>query len=601
MHNIKTIAINDLINQDSGIQHYIIPDYQRGYRWDKTQVRALLKDIHDFMHKSKDDNEKYCLQPIVVAEAEYDNKAVKEVIDGQQRLTTLFLLLSCLEVRKNYRISFEKRGQSNDFLRNLVENGKTDDSNPDFYFMSQAYTIIKQWFADHASDTKYRMKYLLVLLEQVQVIYYNVATQSKQENIEIFERLNIGKIPLNDAELLKALLLNKVKYGLSDREGQMEQLRIASEWQNMEYELQKEAVWGFLNNPQRKVGKQTKAYDARIELLFDLAAETTEKSEYTTFSYFERAITLDQSEKLRTAEEQALQAQEEWRKVKAVFAQLLSWQNTYAKAEVYHYVGYLLHLGAVKLTDLLDAAKDKSKSAFLAYLKNEVKRTMANVKIEDLGYDGYKADCHKTLLLFNVLTACQKTKGTDNRFPFYRFATAGTWSLEHIHAQKELKMREAKAVIQWCKDTLAFLEDLGDSLPIVDSESGQETTQTEDVKSYIVRLQQVIEGKHIDFVAFDKLYDELTECFGVAVEHGIQNLALLDKDLNASLNNALFPVKRKKMIEAEMRGGYIPDCTKNVFLKFYSQAVKQPYYWSKADQEAYLKAIETTLKPFLND
>ena len=65
---------------------FFVPDYQRGYRWGKAEVELLLNDI---MENSKQHGQNYYLQPIVVKTIE---KAHYELIDGQQRLTTLYLI-----------------------------------------------------------------------------------------------------------------------------------------------------------------------------------------------------------------------------------------------------------------------------------------------------------------------------------------------------------------------------------------------------------------------------------------------------------------------------------------------------------------------------
>ena len=82
--------------------HFFIPSYQRGYRWTKQQVLDLLNDIKEFAEKKKDEYEFYCVQPLVVKlmdnkEKEQNNLNTNEdwyeVIDGQQRLTTIYLIL----------------------------------------------------------------------------------------------------------------------------------------------------------------------------------------------------------------------------------------------------------------------------------------------------------------------------------------------------------------------------------------------------------------------------------------------------------------------------------------------------------------------------
>ena len=77
--------INDLLGES-----FFIPAYQRGYRWTARQVTELLDDLLEFYHKEKRTGEFYCLQPIVVR-LEKDQKRW-ELVDGQQRITTLFIL-----------------------------------------------------------------------------------------------------------------------------------------------------------------------------------------------------------------------------------------------------------------------------------------------------------------------------------------------------------------------------------------------------------------------------------------------------------------------------------------------------------------------------
>ena len=77
---------------------FYVPSYQRGYRWEKKQVEDLLNDIKDFIDKRSanlvKENEFYCLQPVVVYKTSDYNY---DVIDGQQRLTTLYLILQALK------------------------------------------------------------------------------------------------------------------------------------------------------------------------------------------------------------------------------------------------------------------------------------------------------------------------------------------------------------------------------------------------------------------------------------------------------------------------------------------------------------------------
>lgn len=110
MNKIELREINKLIKE-----RFYIPTYQRGYRWDKQQVTELLNDIYGFMHTSNTQlGEFYCLQPIVVKKQE-DGRF--DVIDGQQRLTTFFIIQKCLG-KKTFHIEYKREGSA-EFLDNI--------------------------------------------------------------------------------------------------------------------------------------------------------------------------------------------------------------------------------------------------------------------------------------------------------------------------------------------------------------------------------------------------------------------------------------------------------------------------------------------------
>ena len=90
---LQLISISDILKEK-----FFIPSYQRGYRWEKSQIISLLDDIFEFIKKdNKTPGEFYCLQPIVITRKN-NNWCV---IDGQQRLTTIFIILKFLEDAKN--------------------------------------------------------------------------------------------------------------------------------------------------------------------------------------------------------------------------------------------------------------------------------------------------------------------------------------------------------------------------------------------------------------------------------------------------------------------------------------------------------------------
>jgi hypothetical protein len=100
---------------------------------------------------------------------------------------------------------------------------------------------------------------------------------------------------------------------------------------------------------------------------------------------------------------------------------------------------------------------------------------------------------------------------------------------------------------------------------------------------------------------FKKLQDQIFGKYSNDNEslHKIDNLALLTKSDNSTLNNNIFPIKRKRIKELDAKGSFIPVCTKRVFLKYYSDYVEQTVRWDKEDRYAYLTAMKDTLKAYL--
>lgn len=583
MNNIETRPVGKVILNESTplrthrLEHYLIPYYQRGYRWETNHVEALLDDLHNFMQAKKE--EYYCLQPIVVCPSIDESGFNRwEVIDGQQRLITLHIIFQFLSKAK-YVLTFEKRNKSTEFLQKLSEHTISHE-NPDFHFMSNALEVTERWFAGKAEhDISYIDEFYSKVSKTVQVIWYQLADIDEKSKISIFNRLNIGKIPLTDAELIRALLLSKIKYGLTGREMHMRQAEISAEWNLIEHELQQEELWYFLNN------KVKKNYSSRIEFIFNIIAGDDAKN-YSTYLWFEKTI------KSAGDETEAKKAQDLWNETKLIFAKFKSW---FQKPGVYHYVGFLLAEG-YDVTVLLKASKT-SKPEFEQWLKDEIIGQFTDFDASKLSYKD--KDLGKVFLLFNILTVQNRKGGVNDRFPFnlykkIKYEDKG-WSIEHIHAQRSEPMKEQKAIKTWLDETLNAIAHI--SYIEADTQSG--TVEKREVSEiYANQIKQMIASEEINIDEFNVLKDELITLFESSSVHELDNLALLSVRHNSALNNSIFPVKRNKIIDLVKQGAYIPACTQNVFLKFYSNSDNQPYYWSKQDKTLYYKAIDKTLTSF---
>lgn len=246
---------------------FYIPSYQRGYRWSETEVVRLLDDIYQNGKKN------YCLQPVVVRKKgdQY------ELIDGQQRLTTLYLIYKYMKNMNPFfnepafTLSYQTRDQSEEFLKTL--DMTKQDENIDFWFIANAYNTIKEWFEQ---DLQIRVMHIFEYLkEDVKIIWYEVG--ESEDAISLFTRLNIGKIPLTSAELVKAMFLSRNNAENMRREKQEE---ISLQWDGIERELHNESLWFFLTNSVKG------EYQTRIDLVLDLIAgkeESTREKYYPVF------------------------------------------------------------------------------------------------------------------------------------------------------------------------------------------------------------------------------------------------------------------------------------------------------------------------------
>ena len=115
----------------------------------------------------------------------------------------------------------------------------------------------------------------------------------------------------------------------------------------------------------------------------------------------------------------------------------------------------------------------------------------------------------------------------------------------------------------------------------------------------LTRLSQTPIDEKIDNERFNLVRAQIVSAFdSESTKHLLDNMALLSCPDNSRLNNAIFPVKRDRVIEMELEGRFIPPCTRNVFLKIYSSADTQPYFWSKADKEDYVRDINRIFDDF---
>ena len=187
---------------------FFVPSYHRGYRWGKNEVKRLLDDVY----QNRDKN--YCLQPVVVSK----NGNKYDLIDGQQRLTTIYLIYKYIHEAlpfypaPAFSLSYGTRDETEAFLKNIETDRQ--DENIDFWFIARAYKTIEEWFT--ANGYTSLTDIFNYFSKCVHIIWYEVTNDAglseaerKDAAISLFTRLNIGKIPLTSAELVKAMFLSR--------------------------------------------------------------------------------------------------------------------------------------------------------------------------------------------------------------------------------------------------------------------------------------------------------------------------------------------------------------------------------------------------------
>lgn len=579
-HNELTLKkINDLLTMS-----FFIPAYQRGYRWSARQVIELLEDIYEFCdRKIKVDEDFYCLQPVVVKQ----RGEQWELVDGQQRLTTILLILGYFNSRfaedfrkQLYTLEYETRPESREYLVSLDENKR--DQNIDFHFIFEAYSNIRAWFKDKV----HRINDIeSVFLNKVKIIWYQLA---EAENVtDVFTRLNMGKIPLVNAELVKALFLKSSNFSsVGQTVRHLQQLNIAQEWDAIEKRLQDDAFWYFVSNQP--------ITSNRIEFVLALAARRLssegilEHDKLKVFLQFNKQLQNNDNE---------VDVVKEWLKIKQCFMTLEEWFNDKA---LFHLVGYLVSQ-KVAVETIFDLSETcKSKYAFRQNLieqifvktfanknLNDVSKALIEAELSELNYETDAKKIRSILLLFNIASLLANPI-TNSRFQFNKYKQ-DNWDIEHIRSVASDMPRDKNKQIKWLENVVDYISDVN-TIHIEERSTGNSET------SHAIK-KDATELVKTDFndQQFEAIYLRILSFYDPGgnniVDNSIGNLTLLDSTTNRSYKNAVFPIKRSKIIALDKEATFVPLCTKNVFLKYYSKQVDKMLYWESKDSQDHQQAM----------
>lgn len=607
---------------------FYIDAYQRGYRWTKGEVRDLLEDIREFSQTAykgngRENDKFYCLQPIIVTKSESDKW---KVIDGQQRLTTLFLIYAYYINNATegsnpnfpYTLSYKNKEKLEKCLNQLTSSkfDKDEDFNDsndysddiDCYFVIEAYKEILRYFKKITQEQINDMKG--VFDNYMKIIWYELKDCNNEQEVKIFTKVNMGKIPLTNAELIKALILKDDKDTAKSY-----QENIAIKWDDIEAKLLDEKFWSFLAN-------ETNVYSTRIHFIFDIMAhdinetilkvvvnngesyyvEKKYNQNYFSFYVINNYIKYLESnpetskDKIKTI----------WDKVCEYYRMFNDW---YDHRTWYHLIGYNIYnserKNIEKIYDLSKLYKTNDigkghKTFFESELKKMTLKSLMrggstkeelSESINELTYGSDNNKIKSFLLVYN-LAILEVEEKTDVRFAFDKFKK-NQCDIEHINAVADGRPvdegdTETNECLVWLKSAL----NLPDLYKI-----------TYDNKPIRKLIEEVISNKLYldknDKTKFTNVYETIVNYFnGLKDSNSIGNLTLLDSSTNRSYKNDVFPLKRKEIIERCCSETYIPLGTKKIFLKAYVDA-NNLLKWTQDDADNYVKDIVEKISTYL--
>lgn len=541
-------------------------DYGKSKNVENPKSHTSNLNANNSSHTQNIPNSFYCLQPIVLKR----KGEVYSLIDGQQRLTTIFLIIKYLQNRNLFKIEYETRQDSATFLENIKDRYSLPAENIDFWHFANAYKVILEFFKNLENDK--REIFAKTLLNHCKILWY----EAKEEENDVFVRLNIGKIPLLESENIKALFLSKNDELDSDDIKERAEFWYESEIKARENNDLRYCVLQKIKPDDISKDEYNKPVlsDDILRIEAYLKAIVKPDKEHYLFDYFYKCYK-DKS------------LNDKWHDLEKAIKALQGFTSNQGREvvdrEIFHYLGFLSladsHIYWIYKYWLdLQGDKDK-KGKFRAKLFEMIKgKVRDSIKdIDSLQY-AEKKDRDKIfllLLLFNLEYVIRY----GGFFQFNRFVLE-KWSLEHIYAQnsqsisKEIKSKDNSAIKEWLNEVKKYID-------------GKE-------------LKQSIESSIKESKFTKELFENIDKNFRDDESlNNICNLTLLDKDSNSKLGNLIFSKKRKEIEELATQDKLIPIMTKKVFEKSIEKLDNSHKdVFSKEDREAYLNYIKTLLEKY---
>jgi uncharacterized protein with ParB-like and HNH nuclease domain len=591
LFSIEEIFSDDGFLKEKGKDYFNIPHYQRGYKWEPHNVEKLLDDVGNF---EAADGKFYCLQNITIV----SNENYFNVIDGQQRLTTLTIILSYLGKKQlvSNKVKFPEnsiRKMTNQFLSKFIYHEKATVpkehweqfaiDNPDYDLQDishifNVYKTVESWIDKKRSEsTTFKSEqFVNKLLNDVRIIVNEVDDKTSEE--KVFGNLNSKRIPLDGSDLIRAILITRVAKEEGRKENDLKNIVYVNERRvKLGWELdQINNWWGqenvrgyfskFIGIKSELIGSENKLFNDEkypINNLYLLYAEAKGQSKLT----------------LELIEQQNNDAIKLYKSILRLHNTLQDW---YGDKEIYHYLGFLFNVTnkakKVSFTEIWtkwnsvgtrDEFKDFLKERMKSYFF--VEDELLDFETETVNWYEDKTDDLVRVLIF--MDVIHSIKTNTAKLPTSAF-TKQSNDIEHIYPRNPAEIKNKRDYIEFLNKTLEAEKQF--SLLNFEKKINNENYQKE------------IE----DFIN--------NQTNGIPI-NSVGNLVLLYNKLNKSISNSIYSTKRSRIIDFHNQGNFIQPHTFKVFVRDFidSKGVNKDYeYWTKDDIKRNSNYIKSQIENF---
>ncbi|MDD2888723.1 MAG: DUF262 domain-containing protein [Aliarcobacter sp.] len=541
---------------------FYIASYQRGYKWGDEPIQILFDDLYDAFKSSKNSkkSQEYYLQYITVKKIEYNKKKYLEIIDGQQRVTTLSILYSVLNNRdiiKN-KIKYAVRSKVQEYIDNRIYKDyqlpsswealiseQEDYNEQDICYMYNAQSRFSKNKIEKLEDNDELTLFIEYLKHNVKIIVNLVEEHISSE--QIFSNLNNNKIPLTNADLVKGLFLTKLardnENNISFKEILEKRASIGRQWDDMENWLNQEEVKNYYFKDFNS------SMDGFLKLFIktlDINEKYNANEQYSIFNLIDKTI--------KKSDKSIIEIFHDF---KLLYSRLVDW---YDNTQIYNLLGFILLAKGSKSMKLVSFVSYiyKDKKEFIKSLNKAKNNIIEYEKMEELEYGKNNTSIHNILLALSIFD-----DDNSSRFNFNAYSDKKqNWSLEHIFPQTPkldnglLNCNDIKSINELSNNK--DIEEFRNNIFLENKDINLDT----EYKSLIKILE---EGKAKKVTSTQILIIE--ELIKVESLHHIGNMALLSVGDNASMSNNMFNEKRLNLAKRVSKGSFIPKHTFDVFSK----------------------------------